>query len=115
MSKEHEKIFSEVLKKLMVLNPKLVMVFGSYAKNNFSEVSDLDLLVVLNTDKVPENYDEKLEMKLKVRKAIRELNKKIAIDLLVYTTPEYIAFTKSESSFSKELQESGKIIYEKEN
>jgi len=75
--------------------------------------SDLDLLVVLDVDRVPHNYDEKIKMKLAVRRAIRDINKEVAIDLLIYTIPEYEEFIKSDSSFSKEIKETGKIIYEK--
>lgn len=109
---EHKKYIRKILKRLETVNPKLVIVFGSYANKNLTEDSDLDLLIVLDENKVPSSYDEKIKMKLKVRKAIRELNREIAIDLLIYTIPEYEEFINSGSSFSKEIKETGKIIYE---
>jgi len=111
--KLYSKYLEKIIKKLKTLNPRTVIVFGSYIKNNLIEDSDLDLLVVLDINKTPSSYDEKIKMKLDVRKAIREINREIAIDLLVYTIPEYEELMNSESSFSKELKETGKIVYEK--
>jgi len=108
----YKEYIDEILEKMKTVDPKII-IFGSYANGNITEDSDLDLLVVLDIDRVPSTYDEKIEMKLKIKKAIREINKEIAIDLLVYTIPEYEEFMKNGSSFSKELKETGKIIYEK--
>jgi len=110
---EYRNYVDDILEKLNSINPKIVIVFGSYANNDLTEDSDLDLLIVLDDNRIPKSYDEKLEMKLKIRKIIREINREIAIDLLVYTIPEYEEFIKSSSSFSKEIKENGKIIYEK--
>ncbi len=104
---------NQILASLKTIDPKLVMIFGSFSKGIINENSDLDLLVVLNQTEIPKNYDEKLEMKLMIRKLIRDINKKIPIDLIVYTIPEYEAFRKGHSSFSKEVMKTGKIIYEK--
>ena len=110
---KYNSYLKKILNNLKTINPKVVIVFGSYATNEMESDSDLDLLIVLDEDKIPSSYDEKLEMKLKVRKAIREINKEISIDLLIYTIPEYNAFLADNSSFSKELQETGKVVYEK--
>ncbi len=107
-----EKYLPQILSLLKKVNPKLIILFGSYSHGKSSEDSDLDLLVVLNSNRIPRTYDEKLELKLSVRKIIRSINKKIPIDLLVFTIPEYEEFLKSNSSFSKEIIESGKVLYE---
>lgn len=108
-----EKYLNQILEALKKIKPKIIIVFGSYCNGSINEDSDLDLLVVLDERKIPKNYDEKIELKLKIRKLIREINKKIPIDLLIYTIPEYEEFIKSNSSFSKEIMKSGKILYEK--
>ncbi|RKX81688.1 MAG: hypothetical protein DRP57_11545 [Spirochaetes bacterium] len=110
---QHNKYLDKIIKKIEAVDPRIVIIFGSYIKNKLSEDSDLDLLVVLDIDRIPSSYDEKIKMKLKVRKSISEINRNVAIDLLVYTIPEYEELIKSDSSFSKELKETGKIIYEK--
>jgi len=111
--KSHKKYVRKILEKLKAINPKTVIIFDSYASNDLTRDSDLDFLVVLDVDRVPHNYDEKIKMKLEVRRAIRDINKEVAVDLLIYTIPEYEEFIKSDSSFSKEIKETGKIIYEK--
>ncbi len=108
-----ETYLNQILQSLIKLKPKMVMIFGSYASDSYDEESDLDLLIVLDENKIPKNYDEKLEMKLRIRRAIREINKKIAIDLLVYTMPEYKEFIESGSAFSREIKRSGRVLYEK--
>ena len=111
--REYEKYIIEILKALRKIQPKIVMVFGSYINKTLNENSDLDLLIVLDENRIPASYDEKIEMKLKIRKAIREINRKVAIDILVFTLHEYEEFMRSESSFSKEIRETGKVVYEK--
>ena len=96
-----------------IINPKKIMIFGSYVYGKPNEDSDLDLLIVIDKDEIPKNYDEKLEIKAEIRKLIRDINKKIAIDLIVFTVPEYQEFINSNSSFSREILEKGKILYEK--
>ncbi len=103
----------KILRSLKKIGPRLVMVFGSYSKGEINENSDLDLLIVLDKDEVPKSYDEKIEMKLEIRRILRDINRRIAIDLLVYTLPEYEEFMKSDSSFSKEIIETGKVLCEK--
>lgn len=103
----------ELLERLKKIDPLKIMIFGSCAGNSVDVDSDLDLLIVVNQDVIPGSYDEKLEIKLRVRKAIREINKKIPIDLFVYTKPEYDYYSKNQSSFFKEIHESGRILYEK--
>jgi len=115
MKENCEKINSyvqQILYAIKSIDPKIVILFGSIAKGNVEEDSDIDLLVVLNEKDIPLNYDEKLEMKLKIRQLIRKVNKKVSIDLLVYTLPEYEEFIKNRSSFSKEILETGKVLYE---
>ena len=94
------------------LNPYLIMLFGSYAWGTPHKDSDIDLLVVTNDDFMPENYDEKLKLSLKVKRQIYEINKQVAIDLIVYTKPMYQRFIELQSSFSREILSKGIILYE---
>lgn len=103
----------EIMRKLSTLNLCKVILFGSYANEKDDNESDIDLLVVLDENKLPENYDEWLEIKMKVRRTLREINKEIAIDLLVYTKPQYDLIRKEMNSFQKEIHETGKVLYEK--
>jgi len=47
-----------------------------------------------------------------IRRELREINRDVALDLLVYTRPQYELLKKEMNSFQKEIHESGKILYE---
>ncbi|MDZ7793898.1 MAG: nucleotidyltransferase domain-containing protein [Spirochaetia bacterium] len=102
----------KILEKLSTLNVYKVILFGSYANEKEDEESDIDLLIVLNEDILPKNYDDWLEIKMRVRRVLREINRDVALDLLVYTRPQYELLKKEMNSFQKEIHESGKILYE---
>lgn len=103
----------KIMEKLTALDVYKVILFGSYAKDKEEEESDIDLLIVLDEETLPKNYDEWLEIKMKVRRLLREINKEVALDLLVYTRPQYELLRKEMNSFQKEIHEAGKILYEK--
>lgn len=105
----------QILKRLKKLNPYKVILFGSHAYGNVDENSDIDLMVVLNTEDMPENFKEKMKYKLSVRDAILDISKKVPIDLIVYTKSMYRKFIGLKSLFSKEILQKGKILYEADN
>ena len=108
-----EKILEEITRRLKELDPYKIILFGSLSKQNNDEESDIDLLVILNNDKISKNYKEKMEKKLLVRNLIWDLSKEIPIDLLVYTKREFEIIMENKNSFFKELEKTGKTIYEK--
>ncbi len=107
------KYLTETVESLKTLNPLKIVLFGSAARGETHEWSDLDILIVLDDDKIPESYEEKMKLKLAVRKTIREQSYKIPIDLLVYTKPEYNAIKAQNSSFIREISMEGKTLYER--
>ncbi len=110
---EYEQYTHSIIERLKEINISKVLLFGSCASGTPHEDSDIDLLVVLDEDVVPADYDEWLEIKMKVRRLLRDINNKVAIDLLVYTKPQYEIIQKEMNSFQKEIHETGKILYEK--
>lgn len=112
---DYRKYFPEIIKRIEQVNPYKIILFGSYANGNFHEDSDLDLMVILDSPKIAQNYGEKMENRLLVRKKIYDLSTKIPIDLLVYTKGEFDIISNNESSFCNEIQNIGKVIYEKTN
>ena len=103
----------KIMERLLEINIYKVILFGSYAEEKADKESDIDLLIVLDEDILPENYDQWLEIKMKVRRVLREINREVAIDLLVYTKPQYEYIKREMSSFQKEIHETGKVLYEK--
>lgn len=108
-----ESYIQDIISRLRELDPIKIVLFGSRATGNYHEDSDFDILIVLNINSIPNTYDEKIDLKLEVRKKLRDIGKKIPIDLIVYTIPEYNSFMKATSSFANDLVKTGRIIYEK--
>jgi len=84
--------------------PELIMLFGSRARGDFFEESDLDLLIVKNTKKRP------LWRRVDVRKI---LSTEMPLDVMVYTPDEFEALKKAGGAFIKEVLKEGEILYEK--
>jgi len=111
--KDNRKYIPEIIKNIKNINPYKIILFGSYASGNFSEDSDLDLIVVLDSSRVSKNYEEKMNNKLLVRGKIYEITKKAPVDLVVYTKGEYDIISNIENSFYNEIKKTGKVLYEK--
>ncbi len=111
----YDKYIKQIKANLQKHDPFLVLLFGSCVSGNLHKDSDIDLLVVTKDDYMPQTFKEKTELYLKIRGLIEEVNKEVAIDLLVYTLPMYKKFIEMNSSFSREITEKGKIIYESNN
>ncbi|WP_198153216.1 nucleotidyltransferase domain-containing protein [Thermotalea metallivorans] len=80
-----------------------IILFGSMATGNIHEWSDLDIIVVKDTD----------EAFIKRLKNIGLLVKsKVACDLIVYTNGEIEAMKKEKRSFILKVLEEGKVIYD---
>lgn len=110
---ETDSYIQEIINKLSKLNIKEIILFGSMNNGNFDDESDIDLLIILDIDKIPETYEEKMKMKLELRKAIRTINRKVAIDLLVYTKKEFEIIKKEGNNFFQNIIKNGKRLYEK--
>ena len=89
------------------LRPKKVILFGSYAGGTPRRDSDIDLIVVLNTDAVCRTYQDRMNNRLLVRRALDTLNRDHALDVLVYTMPEWREFQELDSAFSREVTSRG--------
>lgn len=108
-----DNIYIEQIKEsLTELNPYLILLFGSYAYGTPHEDSDIDLLVVTNDDFMPQTFKERAQLYLTVNGYIRNIARKVPIDLLVYTIPMYQKFVELQSSFSREILSKGVVLYE---
>jgi len=82
-------------------------VFGSYAQGEAGPDSDIDLVVVLDSDTMPVTYRDRVRNRLLVRQALDALNRDYALDVLVYTRPEWKRFQDAGSAFAKEVASQG--------
>jgi predicted nucleotidyltransferase len=112
---DHRKYLPEIIRNIKQINPYKIILFGSYASGVFSEDSDLDIVVVLDSLEIAKNYDEKMKNRLLVRRKIYELSRKVSVDLVVYTKGEYDIITENGNSFYNEIKSTGKVLYEKTN
>ncbi len=96
--------------RLRLLNPAKVILFGSHAYGESRANSDLDLLVVLNSDIAPETYREKESLYLQVARALRDIRGQVSIDLIVHTRPMHDQFIALDSLFAQEILNRGITI-----
>lgn len=101
---------NEIVARLSAKKPLKVILFGSGAHAGFDEGSDVDLIVVLNKDGFPRTFKEKTENFLEVNRLLRDLNKRIAMDLVVMTRTQWERFVEMDSGFSREVQAKGKPL-----
>jgi len=105
----------QIYNRLQKINPYKIILFGSLAYGDPKEDSDIDIIVVTNDMFYPNNYREHMDIYLKVSHLLTDIIKNQPIDLIVYTKPMYDKFIELDSMFSREIQQKGKIIYEKDS
>ena len=88
------------------LSPRKIVLFGSYATNNPTPDSDLDLLVVLETD-LP-RHKRAVPIRLLFRPT------PCAMDILVFTPEEIKKWQGTVNHIITEAFSSGKVLYERE-
>ena len=106
-----EKIQKEIIKRLEPFNLNKIILFGSYAYGKPHEDSDIDLYVVTNDNYVPQNFQEKMDLRLKISRAVKDLQKIIPIDIITHTKTMHKKFVEINSSFSQEILQNGVKIY----
>lgn len=106
--KRHSKLIEELERFRNILlsscNPEKIILFGSLAGGSANSTSDIDMIVVMDTDRP---FLDRTKYMLKL------LRPKVGIDLLVYTPAEFSEMTKTRSFFVKEMVEKGWVIYER--
>lgn len=100
-------LIEEIKNRLSILNPERIILFGSHAQGSAGVDSDIDLIVVLNKDEAAGSFREKMTSTVAVRKLLADINRQVALDVLVYSKKEWQALVESRSSFSREILEKG--------
>src|SRR3990172_8593113 len=108
----HEKLKKQIIRSLRRIHPHKVIIFGSQARGDIHEHSDIDLIVVVDSDHYPQTFKEKMDIYLPVSRMLSEIREDIPIDLLVYTRPMFDKLVSLNSMFSKEIQKTGVVLYE---
>ena len=103
----------EIVSHLRTIDPFRIVLFGSHALETGELESDIDLLVILDSENISQTYEERMQGRLMVRESLQAVNKHVPIDLVVYTRGEYEFLQNHGSSFLKEIESTGKTLYEK--
>jgi predicted nucleotidyltransferase len=106
-------LVEEMTERLKELKPCKVILFGSYARGNPTEDSDLDVAVILDSNDFAKSFAEKMERWHPVAKAVRKVHQQIAMDITVYSKAEMDYLKENDSDFVKEIESTGKILYER--
>jgi uncharacterized protein len=107
-SPERKKLLDQELARYIRLltkhgNPEKVILFGTLAKGQVHEWSDIDLVVVEKTQ---------LPFFQRLRKVRKLLQPEVGMDIMVYTPEEFTRLCAERPFFREEIIEKGKIVYE---
>lgn len=102
---ETTKIKDIVLKIAKKFNPDKIILFGLYATSNPNKDSDLDLLIIKDTDLSPQKRSFDIQKSL--------IGSMIPIDILVYTNKEFEREKDKKYSFISSAIKTSKIVYER--
>jgi predicted nucleotidyltransferase len=106
-------IISKIIQCLINLHVYKIILFGSYAKGTATENSDIDLVVVLDSEEFAKTFDEKMNRSRPVSKALLEINRQYSMDIIVYSKGEFNYLKNKEDFFIQEIEETGKNLYGK--
>lgn len=88
-------------------NPEQIILFGSYAKGSADNGSDVDLVIIQDTN-LP-YHKRGLDIRLSL------IGNKIPFDILVYTRNEFENEKNDKFSFLNSAIKNSKILYERTN
>jgi predicted nucleotidyltransferase len=98
---------NDIVNKIAIrFNPEKIILFGSYAAGNPTNDSDLDLLIIKETD-LPRN-----KRSFDIQKSL--IGSMVPMDILVYTRKEYEQEQNEERSFLFSAIKTSKILYERD-
>jgi predicted nucleotidyltransferase len=105
-NKEAKKVIVEIVEKIKrEYRPKKIILFGSYAYGNPGRDSDIDLLVIKDTQ------DRPIDRRGVVRMIVSDPKRFIPIEPIVLTPDEVKKRLKIGDQFLKEIIEKGEVLY----
>ena len=106
---KREKLLEQKLTRYLYLltehgHPEKVILFGTLATGRINEWSDIDLVVVEQTE---------LSLFQRLRRIRKLLQPRVGIDVMVYTPEEFNQLSAERPFFRDEIVAKGKIVYER--
>ena len=102
---DSKKIDEVVIRIASRFNPDKIILFGSYANGTPNEDSDLDLLIVQDSDLPMQKRGLDIRLSL--------IGTKIPMDILIYTKSEFDQENNNNFSFLNSAMKNSKILYER--
>ena len=101
-SKPAQRIINRIIRQY---RPKKIIVFGSFARGDIHQGSDLDLVIIKNTkEKFLKRMDRVLDL----------CDGEIAVEPLIYTEAEFEKMLKEGNDFLETVISEGKVVYERQ-
>ncbi len=101
----YERQLQRVLARLLRhIQPEKVVVFGSHASGAATPTSDIDLLVIWDSELPRDQRQEVISQALRPRR--------IPMDILAYTPAEVTHCRRTHGSFVAHILDTGKVLYE---
>ena len=91
----------EIVACLRPLDPARIILFGSGARDDRP-----------GAEVVPRSYREKEDIYLVVAQALRDIRRRIPLDLIVHTRAMHAKFTELDGQFARHVLAEGTVIYE---
>ena len=102
---EVERELDRIVARLRTLDPERVILFGSFARGDFHEGSDIDLMVILNTS---ERFIDRIGHVLEVLDPAD-----FDVEPHVYTPSEYELMKRQGALLAQAAESEGKVLYER--
>ena len=99
-----ERELTRIVGALRKLGAERVVLFGSHARGDFNEASDIDLLVVLDTDE---------RMVDRIERVLEAGDSELSVEPLVYTPEEVERLKDQGSALIETVEREGRVLYER--
>ena len=83
--------------------PKKVFLFGSMVDKTTGEWSDLDMVIIKETDR---------RFLDRIKEVLQLLRPRVGVDVLVYTPDEFAQLARERTFVRDEIMGKGKVVYE---
>lgn len=85
--------------------PQRILLFGSLASGELREWSDIDLVIIKETER---------KFLDRIREVMELLKPRVGVDILVYTPEEFAQLSQDRPFVRQEIVSKGKVLYERE-
>lgn len=108
-TQRHALLEAELARYVQVLResyaPQRILLFGSLASGQVREWSDIDLVIIKETEQ---------KFLDRTREVMELLKPRVGVDILVYTPEEFAQLSRDRPFVRTEIVEKGKVLYERE-